>query len=606
MAACIHRYLQRKVRRCIHRLCLFNIAFFVWIFFLISIVSLMITYISLVVYLDDDGRTRDKEQDIDFPDVDGIDEALLNQEVNLDPNDFPFSSSNLISAQIIDSSNIQLRGWWMPQVRWNPEIDCSLPDQPGTCGKVLSVKCKPDSVRAIYQFLPINPDISIKSIYFHAKSASSKLTKDKQMSDDATYSAIALLKYSDESTNRMRLDFPAGTHPYLSAKVDKVIPTDKVLQSITIMLCCHGYQGSIKFMDVTVRPATGHGHQVLLPRNFLKPCPQYFHPVTTVTRPPFEVEQFLTVETKADEESFPVTLVTQVSLNRIDLIESTLRDWQGPISIALYVPTKSLQPDEDHSWKRLYIKKKLKDSHLHGRCNMVVVFAKTVEDDYPVNYLRNLAIRQAKSKYILLLDADFVPSPEFQTSFQSSLDQMEKQPSMDQTAFVVPVFEYSQEVIKDSPSNHPKTKQDLKDRMFGQDAVISPFMLSTAPEAHRPTDYRAWYSSTQPYRVIKYQDKYEPYLIMKNTVDVQTFDERFTGYGMNKVTYSMELHARGYEFVVLPSVWAIHVPHQESSAKSRFLLDPLYRLRNRVKRFEFVSDIMRKYSIAGCQQERHH
>ena len=57
---------------------------------------------------------------------------------------------------------------------------------------------------------------------------------------------------------------------------------------------------------------------------------------------------------------------------------------------------------------------------------------------------------------------------------------------------------------------------------------------------------------------------------------------------------------------MLPSVWAIHVPHQESSAKSQFLLDPLYRLRNRVKRFEFVSDIMRKYSIAGCQQERHH
>lgn len=56
--------------------------------------------------------------------------------------------------------------------------------------------------------------------------------------------------------------------------------------------------------------------------------------------------------------------------------------------------------------------------------------------------------RQAKSKYILLLDADFVPSPEFQTSFQSSIDQMEKQPMMDQTAFIVPVFEYSQEVIK--------------------------------------------------------------------------------------------------------------------------------------------------------------
>ena len=56
--------------------------------------------------------------------------------------------------------------------------------------------------------------------------------------------------------------------------------------------------------------------------------------------------------------------------------------------------------------------------------------------------------RQARSKYILLLDADFVPSPDFQTNFQSSLSVMDQHPAFDKTAFVVPVFEYSEEFIK--------------------------------------------------------------------------------------------------------------------------------------------------------------
>ncbi|XP_038078788.1 LARGE xylosyl- and glucuronyltransferase 2-A-like [Patiria miniata] len=606
MAACMQ--MKRKIYRCIHRLCLFNIAFFVWIFFMISLFSLMVTYISFVFYLDDDERTRDKnlENDMDFPVADGVDEVLLLQEGIVPGEDAQtFASGNLISSHIIDSSAVEIAGWWMPQVRWNPEIDCSLPDQPGTCGKVLSVKCKPDSVRAIYQFLPINQDKPIDGIYFHAKSAASKLTKDKQVASDATYSAIALLRYKDGASDRIRLDFPAGTHPYLSAEVDKIFPVDKVLQSVTVMLCCHGYQGSIKFMDVIVRPILEDHSQVMVTKNYIQKCPEYCRSSKTSSRFDFDVEQFLTDGTQLTEGSQPLTLVTQVSLDRIDLLESALEHWQGPISVALFIPTKSSKTDNDHGWKRLYIKKKLRNSHLQGRCNMVVVFAKTSEDEYPVNYLRNLAIRQAKTKYIFLLDADFVPAPDFQSSFQTSLAMIERTPQFNKTAFVVPVFEYAQEFIKDFPVDQPKNKQDLKDKLFSDGAIISPFMISTAPEAHRPTDYRSWYSATRPYKVSTYQDKYEPYLILRNTENLPLFDERFTGYGMNKVTYAMELHASGYEYMVLPNVWAVHVPHRESSAKIRFLLDPLYRLNNRADRFEFVSDLMRRHNLGGCKADQH-
>ncbi|XP_022084720.1 LARGE xylosyl- and glucuronyltransferase 2-like [Acanthaster planci] len=604
MAVCV--LLKRKINRCIHRLCLFNIAFFVWIFVIFSLLSLMVTYISFILYLDDNERVGDRELDLDFPVADGVDDVLLLQEGILRGEEFhgrPFN--NLISSHIIDSSTVELAGWWMPQVRWNPEIDCSLPDQPGTCGKVLSVKCKPDSIRAVYQFLPINPEKSIDGIYFHAKSAASKLTKDKQVAVDATYSAIALLRYKDGTSDRIRLDFPAGTHPYIATEMDKLFPADKVLQSVTVMLCCHGYQGSVKFMDVTVRPISDDHSQVMVTKDYVQKCPDYFRSVKTSSELDFDVEQFLTDGKKGDKESQPVTLVTQVSLDRIDLLESTLEHWQGPVSVALYVPTKaSKSENDDHGWKRQYIKKKLRNSHLPGRCNMVVVYAKTSEDEYPVNYLRNLAIRQAKTKYIFLLDADFVPSPDFQATFLSSLAMVERTPQFNKTAFVVPVFEYTQEFIKDFPIDQPKTKQELKDKMFGDGAIIFPFMISTAPEAHRPTDYRSWYSATLPYKVTTYQDKYEPYLILRNAETLPTFDERFMGYGMNKATYAMELYASGYEYVVLPNMWAIHVPHRESSAKVQFLLDPLYRLSNRADRFEFVSDLMRRHGLGGCKADR--
>ena len=59
MATCM-LFVRRKIYRCIHRLCLFNIAFFVWIFFVFSLFFLMVTYISFALYMDDDERARDK------------------------------------------------------------------------------------------------------------------------------------------------------------------------------------------------------------------------------------------------------------------------------------------------------------------------------------------------------------------------------------------------------------------------------------------------------------------------------------------------------------------------------------------------------------------
>ena len=48
---------------------------------------------------------------------------------------------------------------------------------------------------------------------------------------------------------------------------------------------------------------------------------------------------------------------------------------------------------------------------------------------------------------------------------------------------------------------------------------------------------------------------------------VPLFDERFRGYGMNKVVWSQAIAAAGFRFMVHPEAYMVHQPHPESCAK---------------------------------------
>jgi len=58
-------------------------------------------------------------------------------------------------------------------------------------------------------------------------------------------------------------------------------------------------------------------------------------------------------------------------------------------------------------------------------------------DSYPINALRNLAIKHVYTDYMLLVDGDFMVSPHFKESFQMALSKT----TSDLVAYVVPVFE---------------------------------------------------------------------------------------------------------------------------------------------------------------------
>ena len=85
------------------------------------------------------------------------------------------------------------------------------------------------------------------------------------------------------------------------------------------------------------------------------------------------------------------------------------------------------------------------------------------------------------------------------------------------------------------------------------------------PDLHQCLCVCRWASAQEPYQV-PHTWGYEPWGIMERS-QTPLFDESFRGYGMNKITWSRHIASLGYNFVVHPSAFMVHQPHQISCAK---------------------------------------
>ena len=63
------------------------------------------------------------------------------------------------------------------------------------------------------------------------------------------------------------------------------------------------------------------------------------------------------------------------------------------------------------------------------------------------------------------------------------------------------------------------------------------------PVGHRSTNYAKWFESDVPYP-IKFKSGYEPYVLVSRKL-MPWYDERFRGYGWDKVCPSVKLHCNG-------------------------------------------------------------
>jgi hypothetical protein len=98
------------------------------------------------------------------------------------------------------------------------------------------------------------------------------------------------------------------------------------------------------------------------------------------------------------------------------------------------------------------------------------------------------------------------------------------------------------------------------------------FHVNHYPAGHTPTDFEKWrrirtgeIPCCEVCRSfsIRYEEGFEPFIICARKL-IPSFDERFRGYGYDKVAFFYHLHLIGFKFRALLHSCALDIPHHRS------------------------------------------
>ncbi|NWS57618.1 LARG2 glucuronyltransferase, partial [Chunga burmeisteri] len=289
---------------------------------------------------------------------------------------------------------------------------------------------------------------------------------------------------------------------------------------------------------------------------------------------------FLQYEFLALPDPTDVTLVAQLSMDRLQMLEAICKHWAGPISLALYMSDAEAQQ---------FLRYAQASEVLSARRNVAYHIVYKEGQFYPINLLRNVALANTQTPYVFLTDIDFLPMYGLYDYLRNSIQQLEL--PQRKAALIVPAFETLHYRL-----TFPKSKAELLS-MLDMGSLYT-FRYHVWPKGHAPTDYAKWRTATVPYRVA-WQPDFEPYVVVRR--DCPKYDQRFVGFGWNKVSHIMELDAQEYELLVLPNAFMIHMPHAPSFDISKFRLSAGYRGCLQTLREEFHQDLSRRYGAAALK-----
>ena len=264
------------------------------------------------------------------------------------------------------------------------------------------------------------------------------------------------------------------------------------------------------------------------------------------------------------------TLVTHISLSRIMVMKHHCDRWKHRMSIAVATHRSTMA---------------VTDALEVLGCNMDLITISRVlydplidvDEDYPVNKLRNVAMSAVKTSHAVVVDADFVLSED---AYDVFTEQRTVLAENHKTALLIPAFEL-RSFCPDCTEIHeqllPRTKKRLLRYYDGEVAADGTLLVEPTAsqfdargnvDGHGSTRYDDWVSQDAhgvlPIECIN-SDRYEPYLVVRNCADLPPFQEAFTGYGQNKLTWFQQLRRTGYNLQQLGGTFVIHSPHAKSS-----------------------------------------
>lgn len=284
---------------------------------------------------------------------------------------------------------------------------------------------------------------------------------------------------------------------------------------------------------------------------------------------------FLDNEYDPTPDGFDVTLVATLSMDRLQMVEQLLKHWDGPVSLTLYMSDAEAQQ---------FLSYTQSSEIIASRKNVAYHVVYKEGNFYPVNFLRNVGVQHVNTPYVFLTDIDFLPMLGLYSYLRKTLQNLH--PDDSKKAWIVPAFETQRYRL-----SFPRSKAELLNRLdMGE---LFTFRYHVWTKGHAPTNFAKWRTATTPYKVTWEQD-FEPYIVVRK--DVPEYDTRFVGFGWNKVSHIMELHVMGFDFIVLPNSFIVHMPHAPSLDIAKFRTSPQYKRCVKILKREFVDDLNRKYN----------
>ena len=336
----------------------------------------------------------------------------------------------------------------------------------------------------------------------------------------------------------------------------------------------------------------------------------------------FIINEFVSAPfTKYDESD--ITLLSQGDFDKIIQYAPKLCNlWQGPLNLAVYNHDMDLQETICYlnnfrlcdpclnKWLSLHLATKSTERQIEadffkGDCSakclvgeLAPKYPKILNESprpdsffYPNNMLRNLARKTSLLTWEFMTDIDMVPSANLRKNFLRMIESKKNDtqlfdkrysPNLKQ-AYVLPAFEVKED------SEPPKTRTELLERsIFNSENIkkntweIQPFHNWCDICYKKSQNYNHW-AQTQLLNnpddnqldiayPVTYHLPFEPYYIVSTKADCPLYDERFRGYGYNKVEQCFEMSQRKWKFLTLDTAFICHMgwktPTQGSMAKS--------------------------------------
>jgi Glycosyl-transferase for dystroglycan len=257
------------------------------------------------------------------------------------------------------------------------------------------------------------------------------------------------------------------------------------------------------------------------------------------------------------------TLVTQLSSERIWMMGQHCQRWgKHPISIAILS-----NRTHDGVWKYLM---ELGCQPDQVTLNVAPAWQYPPED-YPVNALRNLALSSVKTTHAVIVDVDFWPASDLYDTLMNAQIRtfLARDPK---TAFTIPTFQLEPTACTSrSKSCYIETIPHLKEDVvrMHKEGLVSRFD-PTNKGGQGSTLYNEWMEEDKD-RVFTIpcatSNRYEPVLAVRYCRDLPPFQEAFTGYGKNRLSWFLQVRRTGWLLWESSRTFVIHFPHPSSKAR---------------------------------------